>query len=342
MMVQPKNPDDWVAERCLVPPLIPQTWFAERPFFGWWGLNSVQLKDRHNNHWGTVVSKWIDWSNPFGMPGFDFWLKRQGSDARGWHEFFDVWGTNYMLIASSTTNWIATESTIFDCKGVPIIWVNGNVVYDTDAGTVGPNDGIDVYGSKVKAGFYLSAGNFERNMMMIYDLAMPPNELVRLLQTEPCDPFPPFCSTMPAWSPFLANHWSGEVLQKDFGEEMGKYGHVRVTANGATDIRFLALYGTHVFAPTRFAPCIYWTIFTVILSSCCGCFYWCCCTASTRTVAAKPVEFQGEHALAEADMSTMGSVTSQQMFGIVSTTKFPDASYQTPWGSLFTRARPLE
>merc|ERR1739845_191787 len=53
-----------------------------------------------------------------------------------------------------------------------------------------------------------------------------------------------------------------------------------MAANGASDMRFLALYGVHLFAPTRFSPLVNWILFGLLVSCCCcgcTCTYKCLC-----------------------------------------------------------------
>jgi hypothetical protein len=234
------------------------------------------LKDRKNNEWGYVTSKFWDWSgNPFGYPGARLYLKRDGANQRGlepgnkgqaWKDqFLNVWGANEVLLAESKMNFMQDNSEIKDCKGGNVITTDNNQIFDAH---------------KAKAGYYLTSSDIERNQAIMYDLSMPPQALVRMEQSEPCSPFPPFCSRLDAFRLFPAGKWDGEIVQKGYGQTLGTVVSVTMAANGASDMRFLALYGVHLFAPTRFSPLVNWILFGLLVSCCCcgcTCTYKCLC-----------------------------------------------------------------
>merc|ERR1719183_1165563 len=116
---------------------------------------------------------------------------------------------------------------------------------------------------------------------MIFDLAMPPEPLARMQENEPCYPFPPFCSTINSWwsmfQVIFADKWEGEIVQKGYGQNLGTVVNVKMSANGASDIRFLALYGMHTFAPSRFCPAV-WLVIRLLLVSL---LIVCCCHGCT-------------------------------------------------------------
>lgn len=257
-MVNAPNADPWQAEGCMIPPLMPQTWFAERKFFSFW--NTIALKDRHDNEWAYIETNLFDWANPFGFPGANMYLKKSGTNERGWKQFNDVWGADDLLFATSKSSFADGTATIMDCKG--------NVVSRTDVNQIYDHHGV-------KAGFYLTTSDFERNTMVIFDLAMPPSPMVRMTQSEPCNPFPPFCSTLPAWTPWLADQWEGEIIQKGYGQHLGSVIDIELSANGATDIRFLSMYGVHLFAPSRWSPLMLLILWSLFFCCCCGCCFRC-------------------------------------------------------------------
>jgi hypothetical protein len=188
------------------------------------------------------------------------YLKKSGTNERGWKQFNDDWGADDLLFATSKSSFADGTATIMDCKGNVISRTNVNQIFDHHG---------------VKAGFYLTTSDFERNTMVIFDLAMPPSPMVRMTQSEPCNPFPPFCSTLPAWTPWLADQWEGEIIQKGYGERLGSVIDIELSANGATDIRFLSMYGVHLFAPSRWSPLMIMILWSLFFACCCGCCFRC-------------------------------------------------------------------
>lgn len=162
----------------------------------------------------------------------------------------------------------ADVMTVRDCKG---------------RAQVKAYDGKLIFRDAKDAQYYQKVRNTE-NSLIVTDLGNPPRDLVRVVQKQPCSPFPPFCAQMGMWNWFLhGTKWDGEVVvagtNNDMSSLLGADATMTVSMSSgeAEDMRFLTLYTAYQFSNTRWSPFMNWVwVFLVVCPLLC-CIYGCCC-----------------------------------------------------------------
>jgi hypothetical protein len=257
---------------CPPTPLMPQRFFLRRNF---WGMrNTITVKDRKGVEIFTIRTKWFEWahlSRAWRFSGAKLYIRKAGATTRGW---------KFNTFLSSDHEYMGTSSgtpydlKVLDCQNNIVSMVaNSNEIYRSE-NMIETN----------KAGFFtIQSGVPKANDAFIFDLGSPPKTLVKFEQREPCWLWP-MCTylTDRGWMsllPWVAREWSGEVIQEGYGQTIGtlpgKHGGGFEQSNGANaaiDVRFLALWSTHVFGATKFSPAQQWAMGLTLIFS----ITWCC------------------------------------------------------------------
>lgn len=148
--------------------------------------------------------------------------------------------------------------------------------------------------SGVDAKYEAKPANTE-NTLSIKDRGTPAVELVRLIQKEPCSPFPPFCAQMGMWNWFLhGEQWEGQIVQPGYNQSVASSLGltIKMTDGAATDIRFLTLYSAYQFSNTRWSP-LMMIVMNILLVGCClGCCRCCFTEADSAKAAAAKLSQQ--------------------------------------------------
>lgn len=262
---------------CPEVPLMPQRFILRRNF---WGLrNTIEVRDRKGVLILTLRTKWFEWGHldrAWRFSGANLYKEKEGALKRGWG--LNAFQTSDHEFMGSSSG-IPYDLEIKDCNGV-VTSKTGNVnqIY-SDAGMLN------------RAGFFtITTREPESNEAVIFGLGTDAEALVKFEQREPCWLWP-MCTSLPdrgwlALAPWVAREWTGEVLQKGYGQQLGQFEtgskvdgdgfSENMGANAATDMKFLALWSLHVFGATKFSPAQQWLMGLTSLFLMTYCCAHCC------------------------------------------------------------------
>jgi len=295
---------------CPSVPLMPQRFFLRREF---WGLrNTVTVKDRKGLTLLTIRSKFFEWAHMdrlWRFSGANLYKDKEGAAGRGWkYNSFMASDNEYMGSSSGTPY----DLQVLDCNKRVVSKTHANQIYRSSYMT-----------EQSKSGFFtITTGVPSANEVIIFDLSQPiPQTLVKFEQREPCWMWP-MCTYLTdrgfaAMLPWVAREWTGEVVQKGYGQVIGAFStsdgegfEESMGANAAIDIRFLALWSTHIFGATKFSPAQQWFmgLFFIFGST------WCCAHFCFR----KPVEAREAKIEEEEDVYASRNINGS-------------SKYETPW-----------